>query len=251
MTAITPDILLGIFLIFCRIGGCLMIVPGFSSLRVPMQVRLFIALAATLAVSPLVLDKARTGVASQAPAVVLLYILSETATGLTIGLLGRIYFWALQTMATAVAMAIGMGGMAGAPVDETEPLPAISSLIMMVASAVLFLSDMHWELFRGLIESYSRIPLGEGFGAQLSLVQVTDQAVAAFAIALRISAPFIIYSVVVNLAVGLTNKLTPQIPVFFIATPFVMLGGLLLIYFLVKDYVLLFIDAFSTWLSHG
>lgn len=251
MTAITPDALLGVFLIFCRVGACLMVVPGFSSLRVPMQVRLFIALATTLAVSPLVLDKAQAGLGSQAPAIVLLYILSETLTGLTIGLLGRIYFLALQTMATAVAMSIGFGGMAGTPVDESEPLPAVSSLIMMVATAVLFLSDMHWELFRGLIASYTRIPLGEGFGAQLSLVQVTDQAVAAFAIALRISAPFIIYSVVVNLAVGLTNKLTPQIPVFFVATPFVMMGGLLLMYFLIKDYVLLFMDAFSTWLSYG
>ncbi|WP_046868872.1 flagellar biosynthesis protein FliR [Microvirga massiliensis] len=251
MTGLTSETLLGVFLIFCRIGGCLMMVPGFSSNRIPMQVRLFIALSSSLAVAPLVLDKAQAGLANQAPATMLLYIASETLTGLTIGLLGRIYFFALQTLATAVAMSIGVGGMAGTPVDESEPLPAISSLIMMVATAVLFLSDMHWELFRGLVASYGRIPLGEGFGAQFSLMQIADQSTAAFVVALRVSAPFIIYSVVVNLAVGLTNKMTPQIPVFFLATPFIMLGGLLLMYFLVSDFMLLFMDSFSTWLRNG
>ena len=96
-----------------------------------------------------------------------------------------------------------------------------------------------------------RLPLGEGFGTRLSLTQLVDQIAAAFVLALRISSPFIVYSVIVNLAVGLTNKLTPQIPVYFLATPFVMLGGLLVMYFAAHDYVLLFMEAFSTWLRNG
>ena len=88
-------------------------------------------------------------------------------------------------------------------------------------------------------------------GARLSLTQLVDQIGTAFVLALRISAPFILYSVVVNLAVGLTNKLTPQIPVYFLATPFVMIGGLLVLYFAATDYVLLFMEAFSTWLRDG
>jgi flagellar biosynthesis protein FliR len=47
---------------------------------------------------------------------------------------------------------------------------------------------------------------------------------------LRITSPFIVYSVLVNLAIGLINKLTPTIPVYFISVPFVMLGGFLLLY---------------------
>jgi flagellar biosynthesis protein FliR len=42
-----------------------------------------------------------------------------------------------------------------------------------------------------------------------------------------------------------------QIPVYFLATPFVMLGGLLVMYFAAHDYVLLFMEAFSTWLRNG
>jgi flagellar biosynthetic protein FliR len=245
------DTLLGIFLIFCRIGGCMLIVPGFSSNRIPPQVRLFIALTTSLALAPVLLDKVSRGLAGQAPALTFVWIASESLTGLLIGLLGRVYFLALQTLLTAVAMALGLGGMPGTPIDEAEPLPAVSSFIMMVATAVLFLSDLHWELFRGLVASYARLPLGEGFGASASLTQLVDQIGASFVLALRISSPFILYSVVVNLAAGLTNKLAPQVPVFFLATPFVMAGGMLILYFAAQDYVVLFMEAFASWLQNG
>lgn len=228
-----------------------MVVPGFSSNRIPLQTRLFIGLAVSLALSPVLLGSIHSRLANQLPAIMLWWIISELLTGLLIGLLGRGYFVALQTLLVAAAMALGFGSIPGAPMDDTEPLPAISSFIMMTATAILFLSDLHWELFRGLIASYSRIELGRGFGTQVSLVQLTDQIGAAFVLALRISSPFILYSVVVNLAVGLTNKLTPQIPVYFLATPFVMIGGLFVMYFSAQDYVLLFMEAFAAWLRDG
>jgi len=245
---IVPDTLLGIFLIFCRIGGCMLIAPALSSNRIPVHIRLFLALTVSLALSPVILGGIASGIAGKPPAVLMEWIASETLIGLLIGLLGRVYFLALQTMLTAVAMAIGYGGMPGTPIDEAEPLPAISSLIMMVATAIIFLSDLHWELFRGLIASYSRLPIGQGLGWQSSLAELVDQVGIAFVVALRISSPFLLYSVIVNLAAGLTNKLVPQIPVFFIVTPFVMAGGLFVMYFAAHDYVLLFIEAYVSWL---
>jgi flagellar biosynthetic protein FliR len=251
VTVVAPETFLAIFLIFCRIGGCMLVVPGFSSARVPPQIRLFIAIALTLAVSPVLMEKFQPSLQNQLPATTLWWIFSETLTGLLIGLLGRIFFMALQTMTIAIAMAIGFGSIPGAPIDEADPMPAIGSLIMMVATALVFLSDLQWELFRGLIASYSRLPPGEAFGAQLALIQITDQITAAFILALRISSPFIVYSVIVNLAIGITNKLTPTIPVYFLSTPFVLVGGLLLVYFLFNEFMSQFMAAFVTWLTLG
>lgn len=251
MTGVTPETFLAVFLIFCRVGGCLLTVPGFSSARVPPQVRLFIALAVSLAVSPLLLDRFQVGLKGLPPVTTLWWIFSESLTGLLIGLLGRIFFMALQTLTTAIAMGIGFGSIPGTAIDDSETAPAIGSLIMMVATALVFMADLHWELFRGLIASYSRLPPGETFGVQLALVQITDQISAAFLVALRISSPFIVYSVIVNLAVGITNKLTPTIPVYFLATPFVLLGGMLMFYFLFKEFVLLFMAEFVSWLARG
>ena len=70
-------------------------------------------------------------------------------------------------------------------------------------------------------------------------------------LSIRVVAPFVIYAVMINLAIGLTNKLTPQIPIYFISMPFVLLGGLIL-FFLVYDQMLaVFIGGYGDWLAKG
>jgi len=130
-------------------------------------------------------------------------------------------------------------------------LPAISTLITLTATALLFVTDLHWEVMRGLVASYRALPVSNGFGPQFGLIQVADCLSRAFFLALRVSSPFIVFAIIVNLAVGLTNKLTPQIPIFFISAPFVVAGGLFLFYFACKQFLELFMAGFQSWLLSG
>ncbi|TIO84716.1 MAG: flagellar biosynthetic protein FliR, partial [Mesorhizobium sp.] len=41
MNALSQGVVIAAFLAFCRIGACFMLMPGLSSARVPLQVRLF------------------------------------------------------------------------------------------------------------------------------------------------------------------------------------------------------------------
>jgi flagellar biosynthetic protein FliR len=168
-----------------------------------------------------------------------------------IGLLGRLFFLALETIAMAIAMAIGLASVLGAPFEEGDPMPPIVNLITLAATVLLFATDQHWEVFRGLIASYTAMPVVDGFGAQFSLIQVTDGLSRSFFLALRIGSPFIIFSIVVNVAIGLTNKLVPQIPIYFISTPFVVAAGLTLLYFSAKQLMEVFMGSFSSWLLSG
>ncbi|ACB78843.1 putative flagellar biosynthetic protein [Methylorubrum populi BJ001] len=245
------DAFLSVFLIFCRIGGCLLIVPGFSSPRVPAQVRLLIAAGVSLAVTPLLLPLFQGRLPGQAPTETLVWIASESITGLLIGFLGRIFVFVLETVMNAVSTMVGFGSMPGTPVEGTDAIPAVESLIVFTAVALMFAADLHWELFRGLVDSYARIPPGEGFGTQTALVRIADQIGEAFTLALRIAAPFIIYAVAVNLAAGFVNKLTPTIPVYFIATPFVMFGALILLYTLSSEFMTQFLSGYVAWLRKG
>ncbi len=47
MNELAQTVVIAAFLAFCRIGGCFMIMPGLSSIRLPLQIRLFVALAAS------------------------------------------------------------------------------------------------------------------------------------------------------------------------------------------------------------
>ncbi len=116
---------------------------------------------------------------------------------------------------------------------------------------LFFLTDLHWEVLRGLIASYAALPVSGELNMQFSLVQVSDSLSKSFLLALRIGSPFIVYSLVVNLAVGLAAKLTPQIPIYFITVPAVLTGGLLLLYATCKPALELFITGFSGWLATG
>jgi flagellar biosynthesis protein FliR len=248
---IGSNAVLSVFVLFCRIGSCLMLMPGFSSDRVPVNVRLFLALAVTLGLTPLLSDDVQSSFVNASPIELMKLILSEVLTGILIGFLGRIFFAALETLATAIAMGIGLSSALGAPIDEMEPLPAISTLITLTATVLLFLMDLHWEILRGLVASYRALPVSEGFGTQFGLVQIADCLSKAFFLSLRVSSPFIAFSVIVNLSVGLANKLTPQIPIYFISTPFVVAGGLFLFYFSCKQFLELFMAGFQAWLISG
>ncbi len=48
--------ILTLFLAFCRIGACVMVLPGFSSGRIPQQIRVLVAVALSMAILPVLWD---------------------------------------------------------------------------------------------------------------------------------------------------------------------------------------------------
>ncbi len=251
MTAIGTNAVLATFIMFCRIGACLMLMPGISSPRIPSNVRLFIALAITLALTPLLSGPIEKRLADAPPTVVILILASELTIGALIGFLGRTYFGALETLGSAIATSIGLSSPLTASTDQNEPLPSIVALITLGATMLFFLSDLHWEVLRGLIASYEALPVSGDFDPQLDLVQVSDRLSKSFILALQISSPFIVYSLLVNLAIGLAAKLIPQIPIYFVTVPGVVAGGLWLFYATCTKFLEFFIAGFSAWLSTG
>ncbi len=251
MTLPGPETVLLVFVLFCRIGGCLMLMPGFSSPRVPLQVRLFMAIATTLALAPLLLPGLEATLSRPDPAVVLALLMAETITGVFIGLLGRIFFLALQFMAAAISSFIGYSGFPEMSIEEVEPNPAVANLITVTATVLFFVADVHWEVLRGLVQSYSVLPVSSPVGINAGLARLVDATSDAFTLALQISSPFVVYALAMNLTFGIVNKLTPQIPVYFISLPFVIAGGLFLMYFAMAEFLTLFTDAVSGWLRRG
>ncbi|MCM5552041.1 flagellar biosynthetic protein FliR [Pleomorphomonas sp. NRK KF1] len=248
MTGIGSNTVLAVCLLFCRIGGVLMLMVGISSARVPTQVRLFLAFGLTLAVAPMLIDQASAAITDDTPVTLLRLIVAETFTGLFIGFLGRLFFLALQMLSHAMAMTVGFS-MPGASVEDQEALPAMTTLIMLTATLMFFLTDQHVKVLEAVISSYRVLPVAGVFDPQGSLIEVTDTLSAAFWLALRLASPFIIYGLVINFTLGLVNKMTPSIPVYFISMPFVLFGGLMLFYFTAVEFQQLFVLGFSNWLA--
>ena len=88
------------------------------------------------------------------------------------------------------------------------------------------------------------MPIGTGFEVRMALVTLTDTLSETFILMLRLASPFIVYGLIFNLAIGMVNKLAPQIPIYFISIPFILAGGLLLLFFGISNYLTLFLDGF-------
>lgn len=249
MTTDTSSAVLSLFLIFCRVGSCLMLLPGYSSLRVPVQVRLFIAVAASLVISPSLLPGVETLVQSSGDDARLSMVVTEILNGALIGLLGRVFMLALQFSGTFVANAIGMGNAFGVAMEDQEP--AIASLITLTATVMIFTLNLHAEILRALVASYGPMPIANGFVSRAGLVSLTDNLDETFTLCLRIASPFVVYGVIVNFAVGLMNKMTPQIPIYFISLPFVIAGGMVLLGASIGDFLRIFVASFQTWVFNG
>jgi flagellar biosynthesis protein FliR len=235
---------LAAFLAFCRIGACFMFMPGLGSARIPLQVRLFVAVGASLALLAHLWEVIVPHV-SRRPDALLLLIASEVLVGALIGLVARFYMLALQFIGSAIAMMTGFGmANGGVAIEENEPQPAIAAIISVSALMLLFVLDLHHAVIEALVASYRLAPIEALFDAQSALTDLTDTLSQAFFVMIRLGSPFIAYAILVNLAVGLINKLTPQIPIYFISLPFVIAGGLLLLYFGIGTLLSLTADGF-------
>ena len=220
-----------------------MLMPGLSSVRVPMQVRLFVAISATAGLLVHLSDQIFPYV-SRRPDILGPMIISELLVGALIGIMARLYILALQFMGSAIAMLIGFSGVAGPSVEEGEPQAALASIISLSALLLLFVFDFHHEIIRALVNSYRVAPVDVLFNPQGALVDIADTISESFFVVLRLGSPFVAYSLLVNLTIGFVNKLVPQIPVYFISLPFVIGAGLIIVYFGIGPMLSLFADSF-------
>ncbi|MCY0093538.1 flagellar biosynthetic protein FliR [Hoeflea ulvae] len=235
---------LALFATFCRIGGCFMVLPGFASFRVPMQFRLLLAAAISMALLPILWDTVYPRVQG-GDSVYILLVGAELLIGVTLGLIARYIVLALQFAGTAISMAIGFNAAPANGILENEPEGHVTAVITVTALMVLFLGDFHHLVITSLVRSYSFMPMDSGFEARMALMTLTDTLNGAFMLVLRLASPFLVYGLIFNLSIGMVNKLAPQIPVYFISIPFILFGGLVLFFFGSTTFFSLFLAGFE------
>ena len=232
-----------LFAIFCRIGGCIMTLPGFSSARISMTVRFFLAFAVSMAMTPILFDTIYPRV-SAGGAILIGVIVGELLIGMMYGLVPRFFVLGLQFAGSAISMAIGLNTPGASDILEDTPENQMTNLISFGGLLVLFMLDFHHVVFRALVDSYGVMPLGGMPDSQKMLITLTDTLSQTFMLMLRLASPFLIFGLMFNFAVGLVNKLAPQVPVFYISTPYLLMGGLLLVYFTIAAMVMQFAQYF-------
>jgi flagellar biosynthesis protein FliR len=220
---------LALFLVFCRIGSCFMALPGFSSARLPSQVRILVALAVSMSCLPILWDTVYPKVAGGG-AIYIALIGTEVLIGTMFGLIARFFTLGLQFAGSVLTMMIGFNATPAADVLEDSSENQMTNMISFCGLMMLFIMDFHHVVFRVLMDSYTVMPMGGVPNSQKMLITLTDTISKTYFLMLRLSSPFIIYGLMFNIGVGLVNKLAQQMPVYYISAPYLIAGGLLLVY---------------------
>lgn len=241
---------LALFAAFCRIGACIMLMPGFSSARVAAQVRLFTALAISMAILPLMWNDIYPQVSGKGHTYIYL-IASEAVIGGVIGLVARYYILGLQFAGSVITMMIGFNAPPAQDVLEDSGENQLTNLISFGGLMVLFMMDFHHVIFDAIFDSYQVMPIGRGFDPQGVLITLTNSLETTFMIMMRLASPFLIYGLLFNVALGMVNKLAPQIPLYFISTPYIIIGGIFLYYLSAAAMLKIFANGFALVMQAG
>lgn len=202
--------------VFFRVAAMLAVLPLFGERLVPMRVRLGAAVAFAVllfgtGVVPLLTVPSPQGA--------LVLLLTETATGLVMGVLARLLFMALQTLGAMAAQATSLAQIfAGQALD---PLPAIGHVLTFGGLALLASQGFLVQVVQFGLAFYDLAPVGHllspGSLADWGITRIGHS----FGLAFRLAAPFFLASLLYYLAMGAINRAMPQLMVALIGAPLV------------------------------
>jgi flagellar biosynthetic protein FliR len=243
-----PDLAFAFVLLLGRIGAALTLLPGLGEATPPAMLRAGLAMAIAVlllpAIAPLV-----PAVPGSVP-VAAGMVAAEVVTGLWLGWLARLIVLALPMAGQLIAFMLGVSNVLVNDTELSAQGSALQQLFSLLAPVAVLASGLYALPLAALAGSYQLIGPGallpEGEGTALATRAVGDS----FALALKLAAPFVLIAVVWHVAVGLLARLVPRVPMYFVALPGQILGGLVLLAMLGGAILVTWQDAVATSFGH-
>jgi flagellar biosynthesis protein FliR len=211
--------------VFARIGALMMLAPGIGDSFVPARVRLIISLFLAFIIAPVV-GPGVPPLPAEATQMALM-ILKEILLGLSLGLGTRILFSALATAGAIAGFQTGLSMATAFDPAQNQQGAVFGTLLALLGTTLVFETNTHHWFLTGAVNSYANflpgapLPLGD-------IAQFTMRAFSqAFSLAIQMTAPLLIYGIVINIAMGIVNRIAPAIQVFFIGQPIQVLLGIM------------------------
>lgn len=219
-----PTFLSAITLALVRLSGMVAFAPFFSSTALPMRAKaVFVGTVAWL-VAPLVaaLPHAQAMLSFSA-------IIGELAVGLVYGL----------SVTLLSEMLIFAGQIAGLQfsfslVNLLDPesaiqTPLLGDLFQLMGTLVLLAAGLDRILLASVFRSFRAVPLGAYAMAPATALAIVQAAGGIFLAALELAAPVLACTMLVEIAVALVGKLSPQLPVMSLTVPMKTLTGFVIL----------------------
>ena len=212
---------------FLRIAGMVMAAPIIGTRAVPGRTRIILSLALCAAIVPH---------APPPPAVVifsptgLLIAAQQLLIGAAIGLVIRLVFVVVELAGQIIAQQMGLGFASLVDPQTGLQVPVLSQFYIILTTLMFFSLEGHLVLISTLVDSFKIMPIGStGIGRE-GLELIVDWSRTLFSGALAIALPIVVALLVVNLSFGVMARSAPQLNVFAVGFPVMILFGVFMIF---------------------
>ena len=236
-----------LMLVFARIGAAVMLLPGFGENYVPPRVRLLFAVAITVVLTPIVIDR----LPAQPDNLIGVFFLvgGEVLIGVFFGGLARMMVSALHVGGTIIGFQTSLGNATLLDPGTEQQGSIIAAFYNVIGIFLIFAADLHHLMLFALADSYTVfLP-----GAPPPIGDFTEMATRifsqSFALGVQIAAPFIVVGLVFYIGIGLLARLMPQVQIFFVAMPVQIMLGFLVMTLTISAGMLWFLTKYESMLA--
>lgn len=230
-------------MVFLRLGSAFMLMPGFMTSFINTQVRLSIALALSIILMPLI--STYLPPAPQDTATFITYTLSEITIGIFLGLVMQFLYFSLRFAANLAGQAIGFSNAQIFDPSFQSQTIVLESFLSMVTLTVIFITDIHHLMLGAVIDSYHLFPVGQNLPWGDFSDNLSQNLNKAFVMGFKLGSPFVAFTIIFYVGMGLVSRLMPQLNIFFLSLPLQIYLGLGLVFITTPIMVMWFIKYYE------
>ena len=219
-----------------RIAAMLMVMPIIGTQLVPTRVRLYLALAITIVLVPVLPPMPQVDALNLRT---LLLILEQVLIGAMFGFILQLFFHLFAVAGQIIAMQMGLGF--ASMVDPTNgvSVPVLGQFMLMLVTLLFLAINGHLVALEILAESFVTLPYGQGLMVNhyWTLAGKLSWVIGA---GLLLTLPAVTALLVINLAFGVMTRAAPQLNIFSIGFPLTLALGLVIYWVSLSDFGSLF-----------
>lgn len=219
---------------FFRVAGLLMSAPVIGTRSVPIRIRLILAIAITIVLVPVLPVPAPIEVFS---AIGVLTSLQQVLIGLAMGLTVRVIFVVLEVAGQLIGQLMGL--MLASMVDPQNgnQVPIIGQFYLLLATLLFLGLDGHLVLIEALANSFQLLPVSTEGISRDAVWEFLTWTSTVLATGVLIALPAVASLLIVNLSFGVMTRASPQLNIFAVGFPLMIILGVFIIMFTLADFI--------------
>ncbi len=214
-----------------RIAAVLMVMPIIGTQLVPQRVRLYMSLAITVLLVPVLPDMPQVDALSLRS---MLLIAEQVLIGAMLGFSLQLFFHIFVFAGQLVSMQMGLGFASMMDPATGVSVPVLGQFLLMLVSLLFLAMNGHLVVFDVLAESFVTLPVGQSLNIDHFAI-VAGRLSWVIGAALLLALPAVSALLVINIAFGVMTRAAPQLNIFTIGFPLTLVMGLIIFWISTSD----------------